>query len=141
MVLRVGEHTGLAQALSKTTPLRASASMFGIGTCPFVPPSSGYRLVASAPRSSAMINRTLGLVGPLATPPPAPPAPFPAPPAPPAAPPAAAGGLTNVTVVVAVSAPSPSERVSLIVKVPGVVLVSVALGAIGLSMTPPVVDQ
>ena len=50
-------------------------------------------------------------------------------------------GLTNVTVVVAVSVPSPSERVSLIVKVPGVALVSVALGPIGLSMTPPVVDQ
>ena len=41
MVPRVGEHTGLAQALSNTTPLRASASMFGIGTWPCVPASSG----------------------------------------------------------------------------------------------------
>src|SRR5437868_1460696 len=134
MVPRVGEQTGLAHALSKTMPLRASASMLGIATWPFVPPRSGYRLVASAPRSSAMISRMLGWVGPPATAPPAPPDP-------PPAPPAAAGGLTKVTVVVAVSAPAPSEMVSSIVKVPGVALVSVVLGAIGLSMTPPVVDQ
>jgi hypothetical protein len=41
IVPRVGEHTGLAQALSNTTPLRASASMFGIDTWPRVPPRSG----------------------------------------------------------------------------------------------------
>ncbi len=80
-----------------------------------------------------MINKTLGL---LATG--APPAP-PPPPAPPLPPPA--DGLTNVTVVVAVSVASPSETVRLIVKVPGLALVSVAFGPIGLSMTPPVVDQ
>jgi hypothetical protein len=83
-----------------------------------------------------MINRMLGL---LATAPPPPPAPPAAPPPPPAPPPA--DGLTNVTVVVAVSVASPSESVSLIVKLPGVALVSVALGPVGLSMTPPVVDQ
>ncbi len=81
-----------------------------------------------------MISRMFGLLGPLATPPSAA-----APPPPPA--PVPAGGLTNVTVVVAVSVASPSESVSVIVKVPGVALVSVALGPIGLSMTPPVVDQ
>ncbi len=50
-------------------------------------------------------------------------------------------GLTNETVVVAVSVPAPSDTVSVIVKVPGFALVSVALDPIGLSMTPPVVDQ
>ena len=87
-----------------------------------------------------MINKMLGLLGPLATAPPPP-----APPTPPSAAAArsaaAAGGLTNVTVVVAVSVASPSDRVSVTVKVPGVALVSVALGPIGLSMTPPVVAQ
>ena len=74
-----------------------------------------------------MINKMLGLLGPPAT---APPPPAPARRTRPAATAAAAvDGLTNVTVVAAVSVPSPSERVSVIVNVPGVALVSVALGA------------
>ncbi len=70
-----------------------------------------------------MISKTLGLSGP-------------SPPTPPSA-----SGFTNVTARVAVVVPSPSETVSVTAKVPGVALVSVAFGAIGLSMTPPVVLQ
>src|SRR3954471_16779769 len=97
-----------------------------------------------------MINRMLGLLGPFATAPPPPSAPpmpvappRPAPPAaalPPPAPPLA-DGLTNVTAVVALAAAAPSETVRVIVKVPGVALVSVALVPIGLSMAPPVLAQ
>src|SRR3569623_2413589 len=110
MVPRVGEQTGLAQALANTTPLLASAVMFGMDTCPFVPAMSGNSAVASAPRSSAMINRMFGLAA-VAPTPPAPAAP-PAPPEEaPAAPPAAGAppapplpaGRTNVIVAVALS--------------------------------------
>src|SRR6478609_7403588 len=120
------EHAGLAQALSNTSPFCASDSMFGTGTVPLSPVRLGYRLVDSAPKSAAMISKTLGLESP---------APAPAPPPPPAL------RSTNVTVVLALLVISPSETVSLTVNVPGVELVSVALLATGVSITPPVVDQ
>ena len=88
-----------------------------------------------------MISKMLGLLGPPATAPPPPPAPPTPPSAVPPLPAPPPDGLTNVTVVVAVSVASPSDRVRVIVKVPGVALVSVAFGPMGLSMTPPVVDQ
>jgi len=75
-------------------------------------------------RSLAMINKMLGLLG-----------------LPVMVSPLLVDGLTNVTVVVAVSVAFLFDRVRLIVKVLGVALVSVAFGSIGLLTTPLVVDQ
>jgi hypothetical protein len=82
-------------------------------------------LTDSAPTSSAMISRMLGRSGPVLLPPPFP----------------SLSHSTKVISVVAEVVLSPSEMVNLTVAVPGLVLVSVVLGAIGFSTTPSLVDQ
>jgi hypothetical protein len=53
----VGEQVGLTQKLVKLSPLVLSASIFGV--LGFMPPPVNP-LMASFPKSSAMINRTFG---------------------------------------------------------------------------------
>src|SRR5262245_35012223 len=60
MAARVGEHTGLAQTVSNTRPFWASVWMFGVATWPLLPDRAGYSADASAPKSSARMNRMLG---------------------------------------------------------------------------------
>src|SRR5690606_19881461 len=57
---RVGEQTGFAQTLSNTIPRAASAARFGVETWPLSPARLGYRLDASAPKSSARMKRMFG---------------------------------------------------------------------------------
>ena len=133
MVPRVGEHTGLAQALSNTRPFCASASMSRDWHLAVGAPEIGIEVGCLGAQIVGNDQQHVGLLGASIAPP----------------------VDTAVETAVAVAfarfderdrcaggvGPVPVRRVSLIVNVPGVALVSVAFGPIGLSMMPPVVDQ